>query len=313
MKTLRALGEFGLIEKLRRKLPCAPPLVCGIGDDAAVLKPSKENQLLTTDLLVEGVDFSFRSATPKEAGRKALAVNLSDIAAMGGEPQTALISLVLPQNAKLRAVDEFFGGIAALAKKFGVSIAGGDLSKGPCWMISVSILGRMNSVKPVLRSGAKAGDLIAVSGTLGGSILGKHLHFDPRVREGQFLARSGANAMIDVSDGLLQDLRHILFRSKTAADLYLEQVPVSEAAFKLAKGNVKQALAHALTDGEDFELLFTVSKNAWASLGKQWSKHFKTRLTVLGEISRGRPQLRLWFAGLDVSGQFHSKGYDHFK
>ncbi|MBI4387821.1 MAG: thiamine-monophosphate kinase, partial [Candidatus Omnitrophica bacterium] len=273
MKTnLSQIGEFGLIDRIRKKVRTFQNVYVGIGDDAALLKEEKGLSLLTMDLMVEGVDFSFRSAQPEEVGRKALAINLSDAAAMGAGPEAALVGLVLPRSTSLKSIDQFYKGLLTLAKKFRVSVVGGDLSRGPAWMISVALFGRVTHGRPVLRSGAKPGDIICVTGALGGAILKKHLHFEPRVHEGKFLAREGVRAMIDVSDGLIQDLEHILWASKVGAKLSLDQIPISKDAWKLAKQNRKRALTRALSDGEDFELLCTVPPAVWKKLERNWKK-----------------------------------------
>jgi thiamine-monophosphate kinase len=190
MRTVSGVGEFALIQRIARRTKPARPLVRGIGDDAAVLAGGRGLRLLTTDLLVEGVDFSFRTSSAREVGHKALAVNLSDVAAMGGKTEAALVGLAIPKSTKLRSVDDFYDGFLRLAKRFGVQLAGGDLSRSPCWMIAVCVLGRVTGRRPIFRSGARAGDFICVTGELGGSILGKHKRFLPRVKEGEFLSRA---------------------------------------------------------------------------------------------------------------------------
>ncbi len=295
-KTIETLGEFGLIDEIKKWVP---PLtltlipqgrgkgegIVGIGDDAAVFRSSgKMNQLLTIDTLVENVDFVRNQTTPQKIGWKALGINLSDIAAMGGIPKVAVVSLILPRRTELNFVKGFYEGIRKLAQKFGVLIVGGDLSKGSVISCAIAMVGEADPKFTVYRSGAKIGDFICVTGRLGGSILGKHLDFMPRIKEGLFLAKHGVSAMIDISDGLCQDLKHITNESKVGGMIDERKIPIAKAALKLAKGNRKNALEHALSDGEDFELLFTVAENCLYPLEKIWRKWFKTELTQIGKI-----------------------------
>ena len=283
-KTIQVLGEFGLINQIKKWVP-QRKVVSGIGDDAAVFKTAGgSNQLLTIDSLVENVDFIRKKASPSQIGWKALGINLSDIAAMGGVPKVAVVSLILPKRTSVDFVKGFYAGIKKLANRFDVSIVGGDLSSGPKIAVSVALLGQSHPKKTVLRSGAKIGDFICVSGRLGGSILKKHLTFMPRIKEGQFLAKEGVHAMIDVSDGLKQDLKHISDESKVGAVLDERKVPVSGDALRLAGGNKRKALEHALTDGEDFELLFTIAQDQFHRLERKFKKHFSTPLTQIGRI-----------------------------
>ena len=283
--TIESLGEFGLIEEIKKWLGPIPKAFTGIGDDAAVFcaQPGM-NQLLTIDALVENVDFIRNKAAAEQIGHKALGVNLSDIAAMGGIPKAAVISLILPKWTEISFVKGFYVGIRSVAKKFGVVVVGGDLSKGPVVCCSIAMIGEAAPKYTVRRSGAKVGDFICVTGRLGGSILGKHLDFTPRVAEGQFLARQGVTAMIDISDGLAQDLTHITSESKVGGVIDERKIPVSNEAVKLANGNKRAALDHALADGEDFELLFTIAENRLYSLEKAWRKRFKIPLTQIGKI-----------------------------
>ncbi|MBI4372568.1 MAG: thiamine-monophosphate kinase [Candidatus Omnitrophica bacterium] len=305
-KTVEHLGEFGLIREIKKWLPTMHKgIKQGIGDDAAVISASgNKYQLLTIDTIVEDVDFIRNRAAPREIGWKALAVNLSDIAAMGGEPKLALVSLTLPTKTSAEFVKGFYKGLGQLASKFGVSIVGGDLSRGSKISSSVAVLGEVKKKELVLRQSAKVGDFICVSGRLGGSILGKHLNFMPRIREGRLITKFGASAMIDLSDGLGQDLNHLLPNSRTAFMIDERKVPVSQAARRLARGNAKKALIHAFSDGEDFELLFTIAPQKFQSLKKVWARRFTTPLTVIGRVVK-------WRVG-NVPGQNKSLGYHHF-
>ncbi|MBI4358197.1 MAG: thiamine-phosphate kinase [Candidatus Omnitrophica bacterium] len=304
-KTIESVGEFGLIDQIKKWIPpMHRSVVCGIGDDAAVFPMAGGGyQLLTIDTVVEDVDFKMNRATPQQIGWKALGVGLSDLAAMGGIPKMAVISLTLPRRTPLRFVRDFYEGIRKLARRFRVSIVGGDLSRGPKISSSIAVLGEATRTSTVFRSGAKIGDLICVTGRLGGSILGKHLNFLPRLREGQFLARRGVSAMIDLSDGLGQDLNHLISNSRTAFMIDEAKVPISEAARKLARGNLRRELIHAFCDGEDFELLFTIPRSKLGTLQRAWPKRFSIPLTVIGQVMRLAKGMR---------PTYRYQGYRHF-
>ncbi|OGW84618.1 MAG: thiamine-phosphate kinase [Omnitrophica bacterium RIFCSPHIGHO2_02_FULL_46_11] len=296
-KTIESLGEFGLIDKIKEWVPRSPKMICGIGDDTAVFRASSGTyQLLTIDTIVEDIDFKLSKARPEEIGWKALGINLSDIAAMGGTPKLAVISLTLPRKTSLQFVKGFYAGAGKLAKKFNVSIVGGDLSKGAKMSASVALLGESNPRRTIFRKGAKVGDFICVTGTLGGSILGKHLSFTPRIKEGEFLARHGVSSMIDISDGFLQDLNHLVYTPGVTFMISEREIPISKAAMKLARGNRRKALNHALSDGEDFELLCTVSPKNFHKVQKNWRRRFVIPFTAIGRVVRSseahRPQDR---------------------
>lgn len=252
--------EFDFIKSIRQKLARHPRLAVGIGDDAALVKfPRPAGCLVTVDMLMEGVDFTIPPATPRQIGWKSLAVNLSDIAAMAGQPVACVVSVSLPRQNGFSLGEDLMEGIVRCADRFGVAIAGGDTNtwEGPL-VISITVLGEPTIKGPVLRSGAIPGDWIMATGSFGGSIAGKHLDFTPRVKEALALHESAAlHAMIDVSDGLAADLWHILDESRVGAILDAGAIPLSAEA--VACCDEKSALEHALSDGEDFELLFTVS------------------------------------------------------
>jgi thiamine-monophosphate kinase len=212
-------------------------------------------------MLMDGTDFLLEEVGPRAAGRKAMAANLSDVAAMAGVPVAAVVSVALPKSGGRKVGEELDIGLRAVADEFGVAVVGGDTNS---WdgklVVSVTVLGEATRRGPVLRSGAKPGDWVFVTGPLGGSILGHHLSFTPRVQEAQALHEvADLHAMIDVSDGLAADLNHILEESRCGAVLHAEAVPISAAAVELSPTSRKSPLEHALGDGEDFELVFTVS------------------------------------------------------
>lgn len=252
--------EFDYIAWIRAQAARHPRLSVGIGDDAAVVTfPPPGDCLVTVDMLMEGVDFLIPPATGQQVGRKSLAVNLSDIAAMAGRPVACVTSVALPRQGGLELGQDLFEGLSALADEFGVAVAGGDTNTwdGPL-VISITVLGEPTGSGPVLRSGARPGDWIMATGSFGGSLAGRHLDFVPRVREAQALHQAVAlHAMIDVSDGLTADLGHILEESQVGAILDEAAIPISAAAAAVSDG--RSPLDHAFGDGEDFELLFTVS------------------------------------------------------
>ncbi|HXT11639.1 MAG TPA: thiamine-phosphate kinase [Candidatus Angelobacter sp.] len=309
------MNEFELIEKLTRSLPANKSVVTGPGDDCAVLDLGLPDKLLLfkTDALVEGIHF--KSDTPPEKiGRKALARCLSDIAAMAGTPTAALITIALPKNFDAAHVEAIYSGIIALARKQDVAIAGGETTTNPeRILISVALIGHVARGKAPLRSGAEAGDAIFVTGELGGSLAGRHLEFEPRLAEGRWLVEHfPIHAMIDLSDGLAGDLRHILKASRVGAELLTASIPISRAAkiASKAESSAKPPLLAALTDGEDFELLFTVASRDAVPLLDAWKIQFpKIPLTCIGKITAGEGiNLR------DKSGArpLTAHGYEHF-
>lgn len=309
------MNEFELIEKLTRSLPTNKSVVTGCGDDCAVLDLGAPDKLVLfkTDAVVEGIHFK-SDAPPEKIGHKALARCLSDIAAMGGTATAALITIALPKTFNAAFIESIYSGMIALARKHDVAIAGGETTTNPeRILISVALLGTVPRGKAVLRSGAEAGDAIFVTGELGGSLAGRHLEFEPRLAEARWLVEHFAiHAMIDLSDGLAGDLRHILKASRVGAELLTTSIPISRAA-KLAskaESSAKPPLLAALTDGEDFELLFTIASKDAVPVLDAWKKHFpQTPLTCIGKITAGEGiTLR------DKSGSrpLTAHGYEHF-
>lgn len=264
----QAPGEFDLIRLLRERQVVHPAVRLGIGDDAAILSPAAGRELLiAADMLMEGTHFTFPPLTPREAGRKALAVNLSDLAAMAAEPLAAFVTVALPRGRSANFALELHEGVLDAARPFGMSLAGGDTNAwdGPL-VISVTVCGQSTAAGPVCRSGALPGDRILVTGALGGSLAGHHASFTPRVREALQLHQAAPmHAMIDISDGLAADLHHILDESQVAAVLEAARIPLSPEAQRQATAE-KPALVRALSDGEDFELLLTAAPDDAARL-----------------------------------------------
>lgn len=287
------MNEFELIQNLTRSPPTNKSVVVGPGDDCAVLEAGLPDRLLLfkTDAIVEGIHFAL-DAPPQKVGHKALARCLSDIAAMAGTPSAALITLALPRDFVPSRVEAIYDGINALARRHEVAIVGGETTTNPERMLlSVALLGWMPRGKGVLRSGAEPGDAIFVTGELGGSLAGKHLEFEPRLAEARWLVQHFAvHSMIDLSDGLAGDLPHILKASKTGAELLGPSIPISREARRAAKSGTadKPPLLAALTDGEDFELLFTVASRDAVPALDAWRKQFpKLPLTCIGKITAG--------------------------
>jgi len=279
------LSEFAYIDWLRRRTACSPRVALGPGDDTAVLNwPAGVSCLVTTDMLLEGSCFLLDEAGPRLVGRKALAVNLSDIAAMAGRPVAAVVSVGLPRRGGRALAEQLYGGLRELADQFKTDIIGGDTNSwnGPL-VINVALLGEPTGRGPVTRAGAQPGDWLFVTGALGGSIRGKHLTFTPRVEEAQRLqAWTRLKAMIDISDGLAADLQHLCKESGCGALVEEAAVPISPAAEQMNDG--RSALDHALGDGEDFELLFAVSaSDGEALLREQPLRDLGVTLYRLGE------------------------------
>jgi len=259
--------EPDLIAWLRQRLPRHRRLEVGLGDDAAVLRMADGGRsVVTVDMLTEGVDFRLAEVDARRVGRKALAVNLSDLAAMAARPAAAVIALALPRSGGLQLAQELYEGLIPLAEEHDLALAGGDTNSwdGPL-VISVTVLGEVTAAGPLLRSGARPGDAIVVTGTFGGSILGRQFDFEPRVREALLLAeRYPLHAGIDTSDGLSLDLSRVTTESGCGAVVELDRVPVAPAAQELAAKLADEStpLDHALADGEDFELILAVPPEA---------------------------------------------------
>jgi thiamine-monophosphate kinase len=252
-------GEFAFIDWLRRRTPADPRVLLGPGDDtAAVHFTAGAPVLVTTDMLLEGSCFVLAEAGPRRVGRKAMAVNLSDIAAMAGRPVAAVVSVGLPRAGGRTVGEELYQGLRGMADAFNTVIVGGDTNSwdGPL-VISVTLLGEASGRGPVTRAGARPGDWLLATGPFGGSIRGHHLDFMPRVREALRLHEiADLHAMIDVSDGLAADVWHICRESGVGAVLRADAIPITEAAREV--NDDRSPLDHALGDGEDFELVFAV-------------------------------------------------------
>ena len=309
------MNEFELIARLTQSLPTNESVLTGAGDDCAVLDLGVPDKLILfkTDAVVEGVHFHGETP-PEKIGRKALARCLSDIAAMAGTPTAALVTIALPQKFDADYVAKIYNGLNVLAEKWGVAVVGGETTTNPGRMlISIALLGTVPRGRQILRSGARPGDAIFVTGELGGSLAEKHLEFEPRLAEARWLAENfPIHAMLDLSDGLAGDLRHILKASKVGADLLKTAVPVARAARLAARhsASAKPAFIAAMTDGEDFELLFTLASKQAVKLLDTWKKKFPdVKLSCIGKIvSDEKMMIRDRYG----AHEFKATGYTHF-
>ncbi|OLE43973.1 MAG: thiamine-phosphate kinase [Candidatus Rokubacteria bacterium 13_1_20CM_2_68_19] len=329
------LTELALIRALRERARQAPGVRVGIGDDCAVLEaPGGGLLLATTDLLIEDVHFRRRYAEPADIGWKALAVNVSDIASMGGRPRWALIALACPASTTMDEVEAFYEGIHALGDEHDVSVVGGDTSASPAgWVVNITLLGEATGA-PILRSGARAGDMIAVTGDLGRSAAGlavlerreaparvpaealavvtaAHLRPRPRVKEGRWLAAAGGvTAMIDLSDGLATDLRHVAEESRAAARVDLGRLPIGAATRDVAVATKHDAVGWATGGGEDYELLLTCEPSAFERLRSGLGSATGTTLTAIGAMEPGAGGVT--FVDADGHAVAVGPGFEHF-
>jgi len=329
------LGEFGLIELLARmaygardkEVSAWQQLILGIGDDAAAWQGDSSVQLATVDSLIQDVHFTLATTPWEDLGWRALAANLSDIAAMGGVPQYALISLGLPGDTGVEDVVALYRGMIELARQFGVALVGGDISRAPVVVINITVLGSTKRRDKLMltRFAARPGDRVAVTGNVGGSAAGlemlkNQLQFDaeamaslskaflrpiPRVIEGQILVEHGVKAAIDISDGLVADLGHICEMSHTGARIEIDHVPVAPAV----RANFgERALELALSGGEDYELLFTASTEVIDEVAAAVS----CPVTVIGEITAGEAAGVTLVDAIGNPVSLTKAGWEHF-
>lgn len=329
-------NEFDVIEEIRGVLgKPSSRVILGIGDDAAVTKPLGGKPVFTIDTMVEGVHFDLAYTAPRELGHKALAVNLSDLAAMGATPSYALVSLGLKQEMNEHFVTELYEGMKALAKKHSVDIIGGNLVQSPLtFIIDVVAIGQVaKNFFP--RSGAKVGDVVAVTGRLGSSAAGlnclrklgrheikemeaklgecltDHLMPEPRVEESLALQKlGGVTSMIDISDGLAKELHHIAKASGVGFLIKEKAIPVSKSTLSAAEFLGTKAMPWALYGGEDYELLFTAKKKSWPAIAKFFQKK-RWPLSLLGEVTPAKLGVRI--EGTEGSvGKLEGRGWNHF-
>lgn len=293
---LHGYGEDRLVAELTRSLAAGKNVRVGIGDDCAVIGPrsAKTWQLLKTDCIVEGVHFT-RDADAKKIGWKAMVRALSDIAAMGGLPRYALVTLGAPAEEKVSRVKEIYAGLKSSARRFGAQIVGGETTRSPVLFLSVALVGEVERDRCVTRTGGRAGDLVYVTGKLGGSIRGRHLDFTPRIAEARWLTENfRIRAMMDLSDGLGADLPRLARASKAGFEIFEEKIPRNRGCTS----------RDAIRDGEDYELLFAIAPRDAIALEAAWAKRFRRLpLTCIGRLSTLNSQ---------PSTLNLSRGFDHF-
>jgi thiamine-monophosphate kinase len=331
---LNEIGEFGFIERLK---PCFDNLLqgnqVGIGDDCAVLSANEEEDwLITTDMLMEDVHFLRQAITPEQLGYKSLAVNLSDIAAMGGTPLGSFLSIAIPMDVDVEYVDAFMKGYHHLSEKYHTPLLGGDTTKSLKHIaINVCVIGRCPKGKARKRDMAEVGDIVCVTGCLGDSAGGlkvlleelpltkeheelvlKHHLPEPRLDEGHFLAGFDAvHALMDLSDGIASDLVHILKSSGKSAVINVDALPLSEVLKKTAELQKWKILDLAVSGGEDYELLMTVDRRELELVQQHFAEHFGKPLYPVGEITEGEARLT-WRKGFRII-DFRPSVFNHFR
>lgn len=327
---LKEIGEFGLIDLIKQDcIVDASNVVVGIGDDAAAVIPTKNMlQLISTDMLMEGIHFDLSFISPFQLGYKSLAVNLSDIAAMGGIPKQVVVSIALPKQIEIEFIIELYRGMKELARQFGVNIVGGDtVSSLQGIAINVTVIGEVTEQKLQKRSGAKCGDLVAVTGTLGSSAAGlallqtggydacqfsdslvnAHLMPLPQVVVANDIANY-AHSMNDISDGLASEAKEIALASGVGMRLYADKIPLSPDLIAASGALKTSALSYALYGGEDYQLIFTIAPEQYQLL-KQC--HLVHHITIIGEVTPQNGVVELVQEDQQIV-QLESKGYNHF-
>jgi thiamine-monophosphate kinase len=323
IQTLATLGEFGFLDRLLPTLPQRPDVLVGPGDDCAVVRCGTRRVLITTDALVESVHFERAWMTPQQLGRRSLLVNLSDIAAMGGRPTFCVVSVGVPVDYSVRDLSALHAGIRAAAHEAGVAIVGGNVSRADRLFVSITQLGEADR-RVVTRAGARASDELFVTGTLGDAALGvrelqrgryrgpavtRYREPHPRLTAGALLAvHNIASAMIDISDGLLQDLGHLTAMSKVGAEIDIERLPYSAALRRLPAAD---RLELALRGGDDYELLCAVPRRRVPAL-LRLRKRLGCPIARIGRCVPARRGIELLGAGREVHVE-SARGWDHFK
>jgi thiamine-monophosphate kinase len=333
-ETIKSIGEFGFIEKIRESLKTKnPSVISGIGDDAAIFKPASGHELVfTTDMLVEGRHFDFKLITPWQLGAKTMAVNISDCAAMGAKPTVAVVSIGLPKNYPMADVEAFYEGMKGMGEAFGAQIVGGDTVGSDSFVVNIALIGEVESGKALRRSGAKAGDALFVTGNLGDSSAGlhalqhpsaknkditaslikRHLTPTPRFTVGRVLSTKRlATAAIDISDGLSSEIHHLCDESKLGAEIHEEALPISPSLKSYCESEGLNPLDFVLSGGEDYELLFTVPLTHISQVIQKVPAETGTPLKSIGRMVPGAKGITL----ITRKGErvpLKAKGFDHF-
>lgn len=332
--SIKNFGEFHLIQEIKKSLPKSLPSgILGIGDDCAVVPKSKtESYVVTSDLLIENVHFIKSKISAYDLGLKSLAVNLSDIAAMGAKPQFIFVSIALPNETEIEWVKSFYQGLGDLGQKHHAYILGGDTTRSKNdLMLSLTVIGEAESKNIKLRSHAQDGDILCVTGFLGDSaaglkyilentpttdedldeIISAHHAPRPHVLEGQWLAQhKGVHAMMDVSDGLASDIQRIMESSDCGACIELNKIPLSQTLKSYSKLYSWDALKLATSGSEDYCLLLSVDQNSYESLALQFQKKFNSPLYSIGHICSKPKKVQWLLNGTPVSNS--TPGFDHF-
>ncbi len=310
---IKDIGEFGLIEKISKK-PRNKDILVGIGDDAAVIKQERGLQVLTTDCLVEGDHFRREWFSPEQIGMKAIEINVSDVAAMGGQPKYVLVSLALPRNLDVKFVEDMYSGMWKTCDEYGIEIIGGNMTHCENIVISITLTGFVNKNYLSLRTGAKPGDFIFVSSYLGNGRAGLRLFQEnikdfKKVKMGYLKPKAQldfalkiapyVNAMIDVSDGLAPEMHHICNNSNCGAIIYKEKIPIDNDVRTVARVLSEDEYDYALYGGEDFAIVYTVSKDNLKKI-----KGF-----LIGEVTKDK---NVNLKQKDKLIRLRDRGYDHF-
>ncbi len=309
--TLKDVGEDAAITALLSTLGKRDGALVGPGDDCAVVavEGAAEDWLLTSDPVIEGVHF-LPDTEPRMIGRKAVGRVLSDIAAMGGEPVWLLVNVTAPAECAVARLKAMYRAARSLCGKYGAAIVGGDVARGPTLSLHVFGIGRTPRGAALRRMGARPGDGIYVTGLLGGSGAGRHLSFEPRITEGLWLREQGwPSSMMDVSDGVATDLRRLIKMNQVGAELDVASIPIAKAARDAGDG--RSPWYHALTDGEDYELLFTVPAERRSAFESSWKDTFRLPCTPIGRVNARKHRLTI----RDEKGRvslWGEHGYEHF-
>lgn len=330
---LKEIGEFGFIDRFAGLFgSLVPDNIKGIGDDCAVMPLDEhDDMIITTDMMVENTHFLSDKITPFQLGYKSLAVNLSDIAAMGGTPVASFLSLAIPVNTDVEYLDEFIRGFKVLSEKYNVPLLGGDTTRAPEKItVNVCVLGKCVKNKAILRSTAKAGDIVCVTGYLGDSsaglkasiegitgsedteyLISRHYLPVPRLEEGKLLASApGVNSMMDISDGLASDLKQILKASGKSAAVDIEMLPLSPGLIRTCADKGWNTFDLAVSGGEDYELLCTISQENYEDVKTRFRMEFKKELFRIGTVSDGVPMIK--WTKRNKTIDVNNKGFDHF-
>ncbi len=332
-KSMGEMGEFGFIGKIRQALKARSPVVLGVGDDAAILKPTPAHEMvLTTDMLVEGRHFDFKTITPWQLGAKTMAVNVSDCAAMGAKPLAALVSLGVPKDFPVADLEAFYDGLRQWGEAYGAQIAGGDTVGSDKFVVNVALVGEVEAGRALKRGGALAGDALFVTGTLGDSAAGldalqrssgkgeeaagllvkRHLTPTPRFTVGRALVTGKlSGCAIDISDGLSSEIHHLCEESGVGAEIHEEAIPYSPALIHYCDANHLDPLKFALEGGEDYELLFTIPLSKIAGAVQKLPKETGVAVKSIGRILPKAKGISL----ITLKGErvpLKARGYDHF-